>query len=347
MLRQIVLERLRQHQHSPTTVQLMSDEAQVLLGQTIEDSLTELFCRLTPAADYNTQSGSSALDGNASDCYGSGDHDSDGHEFNIPETGSDQVVEDQRHTIQHGSEDATDLPTTSTENYSKLLASSGRPTYCEHSSFDNTANFDLGEYGLHNSSFSQPGNYENEKCRRAAENPSAVSHQLLNLCGTPSDYTRRSLQSSVSVPATQSGYSALCLNNPQHTWSGALPASYIPTSAFVAPSPPATTFDSKGLYLSTHAGCCSHQPPQKSFEPSIYPFDSGYASMHFQQEGQSSLGWSSESVAISEPGLHDTIAEPWGPNDRDEAGFCEGAGKSSRISAFAESRTSHHPAATF
>jgi hypothetical protein len=347
MLRQIVLERLRQHQRSPTIVQLMSDEVQVLLGQIIEDSLTELFRRLTPAANYNTQPGSSASDGNAFDDYGSGDHDSDDHEFNIPEMGSDQVVEDQCHTAQHGSEGAIDSPTASTENYSKLPALNACPTYYEQSSFGNIAHFDSGEYGLFNSSFNQPGNYENEKSRRAAENPSAVPHQLFNPCETPSDYTSRSLQSSVSMPATKGGYSALCLNNTQHTWSGASSASYIPMSAFVAPSLPATTFDSKGLYLSTHAGRCSQQPRQKSFEPSIYSFDSGYRSMHSQQGSHSSFGWSSENVAISEPGLHDTIAESWGPNEGDEAEFCEGAGKSSRISAFAESRTSHHPTATF
>src|SRR5436305_3490519 len=123
MLRQIVLERLRQYQHSPTTVHLMSDEVQVLLGQTIEDSLTELFRRLTPAANYHTQPGSSALDGNDSNDHGSGDHDSDDHESNIPERGSDQVVEDQCHTAQHGSEDTTDFPTASNENYSKLPTS--------------------------------------------------------------------------------------------------------------------------------------------------------------------------------------------------------------------------------
>ena len=325
----------------------MSNEVQVLLGQTIEDSLTELFRRLTPVANHNTQSGSSALDGNASDDCGSGDHDSDDHEFSIPEMGSDQVVEDQCHIAQHGSEDAIDLPTASTENYSKLPALNARPIYYEQSSFGDTAHFDSGEYGLFNSSFNQPGNYGNEKSRRAAENPSAAPHQLLNQCEAPSDYTSRSLQSSVSVPATQSGYSALCLNNPQYTWSGASSASYIPMPASVAPSLPATTFDSKGLYLSTHAGCCSQQPLQKSFEPSIYSFDSGYGSMRFQQESQSSFGWSSESVAISEPGLHDTSAESWGRNDRDGAEFCEGTGKPSRVSAFAESRTSHHPAATF
>ena len=342
MLRQIVLERLRQHQHSPTTVHLMSHEVQVLLGQIIEDSLTELFRRLTPAANYNTQSGSAALDGNASNDYGSGDHDSDDHEFNIPEMGSAQVVEDQCHTAQHGSKDAIDLPTASTENYSKLPASNARPTYYEQSSFGNTAHFDSGEYGLFNSSFNQPGNYENEKSRRAAENPSATP--LLNPCETPSDYTSRSLQSTVSVPATQCGCSALCLNNTQHTCSGASPAGSIRMSAFVAPSLPATTFDSKGLYLSTHAGRCNQQPPQKSFEPSIYSFDSGYGSM---QGSHSSFGWSSENVTISEPGLYDAIAESWGPNDGDESEVCEGTGKSSRISAFAESRTSYHPAATF
>jgi hypothetical protein len=347
MLRQIFLERLRQHQHSPTTVHLMSDEAQVLLGQTIEESLTELFRRSMSAANYNTQSGSSALDGNAADNYGSGDRDSDHHEFNIPEMGSDQVVEDQCHIAQHGSEDAIDLPTASTENYSKLPASNARSTYYEQSSFGNTTHFDSVEYGLSNSSFNQPGNYENEKSRRAAENPSAVPHQLLNPCEAPSDYTSRSLQSSVSVPATQSGYNALCLNNTQHTWSGASPASYTPMPALVAPPLPATTFDSNGLYLSPHAGRSSQQPPQKSVEPSIYSFDSGYGSMHSQQGSRSSFGWSSENVTISEPGLYDAIAESWGPNDGDEGEFCEGAGKSSRVSAFAESRISRHPAATF
>ena len=316
----------------------MSDEVQVLLGQTIEDSLPELFRRLTPAA---TQSGSSALDGNASDDYGSGDDDSDDHEFNIPEISSDRVVEDQCHTVQHASEDVIDLPTASTENYSKLPASNARPTYYEQSSFGNTVHFDSGEYGPFNGSFNQPGNYENEKSRRAAKNPSAAPHK------TPSGYTSRSLQSSVSVPATQSSYNTLCLNNIQHAWSDASSANYIPMSTFVAPSLPATTFDSKGLYLSTHAGRCSQQPPQKSFEPSIYSLDSGYGSMYSQQGGHSSFGWSSENVPISEPGLHDTIAESWSPNHGDEAEFCEGAGRPSRLSAFAESRINHHPAATF
>lgn len=56
MLRQIVLERLSQHQHSPATAQLLSDEVQILLGRTIEDSLTELFQRSTPFTASSTQS---------------------------------------------------------------------------------------------------------------------------------------------------------------------------------------------------------------------------------------------------------------------------------------------------
>jgi hypothetical protein len=67
MLRQIVLERLSQHQHSPATAQLLSDEVQTLLGRTIEDSLTELFQRLTPFTASNTQSIASASDHHAAD----------------------------------------------------------------------------------------------------------------------------------------------------------------------------------------------------------------------------------------------------------------------------------------
>lgn len=67
MLRQIVLERLSQHQHSPTTAQLLSDEVQTLLGRTIEDSLTELFQRLTPFTASNTQSIASVSDHHAAD----------------------------------------------------------------------------------------------------------------------------------------------------------------------------------------------------------------------------------------------------------------------------------------
>jgi hypothetical protein len=69
--------------------------------------------------------------------------------------------------------------------------------------------------------------------------------------------------------------------------------------------------------------------------------------MHIQQGSHSSFGWSSENVTISEPGLHDTIAESWGPNDEDEVELFEGAGKISRLFAFSESRTSRYPAATF
>jgi hypothetical protein len=67
MLRQIVLERLSQHQHSPATAQLLSDEVQALLGRTIEDSLTELFQRLTPFTTSNTQSIASVSDHHAAD----------------------------------------------------------------------------------------------------------------------------------------------------------------------------------------------------------------------------------------------------------------------------------------
>jgi len=67
MLRQIVLERLSQHQHSPGTAQLLSDEVQTLLGRTIEDSLTELFQRLTPFTASNTQSIASVSDHHAAD----------------------------------------------------------------------------------------------------------------------------------------------------------------------------------------------------------------------------------------------------------------------------------------
>jgi hypothetical protein len=67
MLRQIVLERLSQHQHSPATAQLLSDEVQALLGRTIEDSLTELFQRLTPFATPNTQPIALAPDHNAAE----------------------------------------------------------------------------------------------------------------------------------------------------------------------------------------------------------------------------------------------------------------------------------------
>ena len=67
MLRQIVLERLSQHQHSPATAQLLSDEVQALLGRTIEDSLTELFQRLTPFTASNTQPIASVADHHAAD----------------------------------------------------------------------------------------------------------------------------------------------------------------------------------------------------------------------------------------------------------------------------------------
>jgi hypothetical protein len=69
MLRQIVLERLSQYQHSPTTAQLLSDEVQALLGRTIEDSSTELFQRLTPLTAFNTQSIASVSDHHATDDY--------------------------------------------------------------------------------------------------------------------------------------------------------------------------------------------------------------------------------------------------------------------------------------
>ena len=67
MLRQIVLERLSQHQHSPETAQLLSDEVQMLLGPTIEDSLTELFQRLAPFTASSTQSTASLSGHHAAD----------------------------------------------------------------------------------------------------------------------------------------------------------------------------------------------------------------------------------------------------------------------------------------
>jgi hypothetical protein len=67
MLRQIVLERLSQHQHSPATAQLLSDEVQTLLGRTIEDSLTELFQRLAPFTASSTQSTASLSGHHAAD----------------------------------------------------------------------------------------------------------------------------------------------------------------------------------------------------------------------------------------------------------------------------------------
>jgi hypothetical protein len=342
VLRQMVFERLFQHQHSPTTELLLSDEAQILLGQIIEDSLTELFRTITPISNSNTQSSPSRSDGHAFGDHITGDHETDDNESDVQDPDSEQIVEDQCHRTQPNSEDTVALPTMAMENQS----SNSDFTYSQHSRFDNAVNFDIGEYGLLNN-FHQPETYRGEAFHRVPENSALSSYRPFNQQGEPYDYNNRSPQNLGSLIGPPPGYDNFHLNNQRHTWSGTSPANHVPVPAFSIPELRGATSDPAKQCSSSHAGCSKQQLPQKSFEPSKRSFDSGYRSMASQQGSFPSFGGSSENIAISTPGLYDTSAGPWGPNNTDETEFCEGARKSSRLSAFAESRTTYHPAATF
>jgi hypothetical protein len=354
MLRQIVLERLRQHQNPPT-LPWLSDEVQVLLGQTIEDSTTELLRRLTPSAIFNSRPSSSvsdahvsnyasgehasddnasddnASDDNASDDNASDDHASGDHAPDVQGTGPGQVAEDHSRATEHGFQEGIALPTSSKENLPNLTAST----------FDsNYVNLDVGEYGIFNGSFGQHDDYRDEQFYPASNGFSSLPQQPSNQREAPWHHKSNSLPHFYTTSAPDIASNGFCLHRSQDAWSTM-------STPFVVPLLPGTASNSMGPFSSAHAGCCDQQVPRKAFEPSIRSLDSGYGSMRSQAGSRRSPNWPTEIVPIPGPGLYDTIAESWGPRDAEEAAFCEEAKKPSRISFFAESRTNHHPAATY